>query len=342
MQYNELLTMLQEDFATRVPAYKARVKDRLADIVDRHRLVMTNRSGLLAPNRSGLLAPNRSGLLATNRSGLLATSSSGLAPGKLGEALIYVTATEGKRLRPLLSYAAAEWLEVPPQVADYPAVAVELIHTYSLIHDDLMDQDTLRRGRPTVHQEFDEPTAILLGDALQALAFEFLSHADMAPEIVVAWIKELAAGTGMPGMILGQAMDIEGESRSFELAELEAMHHKKSGALITASLVMPALATAGMSATTLDCLRRFGQHLGLAFQIRDDILDYEATTAQLGKPQGSDLRNHKSTFVSLVGLAESRSRMYTALAQAKAALATLGGGTEAMHWLAEYMVSRTH
>ena len=286
MQYNELLTMLQDDFATRIPAYKARVKERLAGCIDSHRL----------------------------------------APGKLGEALTYTTSTEGKRLRPLLSYAAAEWLEVPPQVADYPAVAVELIHTYSLIHDDLMDQDALRRGRPTVHQKFDAPTAILLGDALQTLAFDFLSQAEMPPEIILAWIKELARGAGMTGMILGQAMDLEGESRSLELAELEAMHQRKSGALITASLVMPALATAGMSASRLDGLRRFGQHLGLAFQIRDDILDYEATTAQLGKPQGSDLRNHKSTFVSLVGLAESRSRMYASLAQAKADLARLGGG----------------
>ncbi len=294
--------MLQDDFAARLPAYKGRVKKMLETFIE----------------------------------------AQNLEPGRLRDALIYAVSSDGKRIRPLLTYATAELLEIPAQVADYPATAVELIHAYSLIHDDLMDKDDLRRGKPTVHQRFDEPTAILLGDALQTLAFELLSQAEVAPDLVVAWTRQLAKAAGATGMIQGQAMDIEGESRPFVLEELETMHRKKSGSLIAASIMLPALARETLSEQTLSRLSSFGQHIGLAFQIRDDLLDIEATTAQLGKPRGSDLRNEKSTFVSLLGLEASRSRMYESLTRAETVLDELGAGAAGLRWLSGYITARTH
>ena len=261
--------------------------------------------------------------------------------GNLANAIHYAVKTEGKRIRPLLAYATAELLEVPVDVATYPAAAVELIHTYSLVHDDLpaMDDDDLRRGRPTVHKQFDEATAILVGDALNTYAFELLTGADVSPDVIVNWTRCLAGAAGARGMIGGQATDLEGESRTLTLSELEAMHRRKSGALIEASMEMIAQASNGED-STCSKLALFGHHIGLAFQIRDDILDVEATTETLGKPQGSDASNNKSTFVSLLGLNEARVRMGEELNQAEDALSSIGSGVEGLTWLSRYITER--
>ncbi len=300
--------MTEDDFASRIPAYRARVQGVMARFI----------------------------------------AARNTQPGKLADAISYTVSSDGKRIRPLLTYATAELLEVPAEVADYPAAAIELIHTYSLVHDDVpaMDNADLRRGRPTVHQQFDEATAILVGDALQTFAFELLSHAVAPPDIIVAWTRRLAEAAGATGMVLGQAIDIEGESRPLALQELEAMHRGKTGALITASLVLPALASDPLPDQTLSQLARFGHHIGLAFQIRDDILDVEVTTAQLGKPSGSDARNEKSTFATLLGVRESRSRMYQSLASADTALdaleQALGKGADGLRWLSRYITEREY
>lgn len=259
-----------------------------------------------------------------------------------GEALQYAASTDGKRIRPLLVYATAELLSVREEVADYPAAAIELIHTYSLVHDDLpaMDNDELRRGKPTVHKAYDEATAILVGDALLTHAFELLADAPVEPEVLRQWIRLLAGAAGASGMILGQSIDLEGERRPLTLGELENMHRKKTGALIEASLrVLPVL----LNDTAVDsALASFAGHIGLAFQIRDDLLDVEATTETLGKPQGSDVINNKSTFVSLLGREAARRRMNAEYAAALAALSNLGDRAGSLRWLAAYIVQREY
>ena len=260
--------------------------------------------------------------------------------GKLTEAIRYAAATDGKRIRPLLSYATADLLNVPYAVADIPAAALELLHTYSLVHDDLpaMDDDDLRRGIPTVHKAYDEATAILVGDALHTLAFELLVTGAEYRDIAVGWVQELAKAAGPLGMIQGQATDLEGETRMLNLDELEAMHRKKSGALIEASMVMVAQAAIDEPAALR--LSEFSHHIGLAFQICDDVLDIESTTEQLGKPRESDIAKNKSTFVSLLGMNEAKLRMHEEYEQARSVLADLDGDTSGLVWLAEYIVER--
>ena len=275
---------------------------------------------------------------------------------KLAQAISYAVNARGKRIRPLLAYATAELLGITPAIADYPAAAVELIHTCSLVHDDLpaMDNDDLRRGRPAVHKQFDEATAILVGDALFLLPFALLTEADVAPDVILAWVRHLAIAAGVQGFIQGQAMDLEGEGSTLALDELEATHRAKSGALISASMILTAMAQGGFSGhrlkgqpeqesnhQTLQRLTLFGHHLGLAFQIQDDILDVQGTTAQLGKPQGSDVRNDKSTFVSLLGVDGARERMYESLASAEAALDEWGDRANGLRWLARYITERS-
>ena len=265
------------------------------------------------------------------------------ASGRLAEAIRYAIATEGKRIRPLLCYAVADLLDVPLEVADIPAVAIELTHVYSLVHDDLpaMDDDDLRRGKPTLHKVFDEATGILVGDALQTLAFETLATAGDVPAACrVEWVSILARAAGASGMIRGQAIDLEGETRSLGLDELEQMHRGKTGALIEASLQM--VVAAADNRASGDDLGAFGRHIGLAFQVRDDILDVEASTATLGKPAGSDEASDKSTFVSILGLDEARLRMDDELAAARQALARLEGAADGLHWIADYIVARSY
>ena len=263
---------------------------------------------------------------------------------KLTTAIRYATNTGGKRIRALLSYATAEALALPFDLADSPAAAIELMHTYSLVHDDLpaMDNGELRRGEPTLHRKFDEATAILVGDALLTYAFELLAEADVHHQLRVQWIARLASAGGARGMINGQAIDLEGETRRLTLGELESMHRQKSGALIEASIDM--VAAAG-DPELRDCLKGFGHHIGLAFQIRDDLLDVEGSTEELGKPQGSDSENNKSTFVSLLGPEGARAYMQKELAAAKGRLSMLEQNTKqpanGLYWIADYIVSRT-
>ncbi len=262
-----------------------------------------------------------------------------LPPHTLGEAIHYAVKTEGKRIRALLAYATAEALHVPVAMADYPAAAIELLHNYSLVHDDLpaMDDDDLRRGLPTVHCQYDEATAILVGDALLTYAFELLASANVAADTRLRWVTQLAMAGGATGMISGQAIDLEGEQRELTLQELTAMHRQKTGALIEASISMVA-AAAGDEAS--EALAGFGHHIGLAFQIRDDLLDVEGSTQALGKPQGSDRDSNKSTFVSLLGADAARASMHDELQLAKQRLDGLNGPAEGLHWLADYIVGR--
>ena len=267
--------------------------------------------------------------------------------GQFGDAVNYAIATDGKRVRPLIVYATAELLGVPPAIADHPAAAIELVHIYSLVHDDLpaMDDDDLRRGEPTVHKQFDEATGILVGDALLTFAFELLAESGVEPSVVVEWVRLLSRAAGANGMIAGQSKDLEGETCVLALDELEQMHRQKSGALIETSLSMVSsevvtvmMGTRGNEAARL---QGFGHHIGLAFQIRDDLLDVEGTTEQIGKPQGSDAASNKSTFASLLGLETARNRMQQELAAAQHQLAYFGERAEGLNWIAEYIVSRS-
>jgi len=267
--------------------------------------------------------------------------------GRLGDAVNYALATEGKRIRPLIVYATAELLDVPSAVADFPAAAIELVHLYSLVHDDLpaMDDDDLRRGVPTVHKQFDEATAVLVGDALLTFAFELLAESGVAPSLIVEWVRLLSRAAGANGMIAGQATDLKGETCVLALDELEQMHRQKSGALIETSLSMISsqvvTAVTGTGNNEAHRLEGFGHHIGLAFQIRDDLLDVEGTTEQIGKPQGSDVASNKSTFVSLLGLEQARNRMQQELVAARQQLTCFGERAEGLNWIAEYIVSRS-
>ncbi|MBS3896903.1 polyprenyl synthetase family protein [Silanimonas sp.] len=250
------------------------------------------------------------------------------APEALHAAMRYAVLGQGKRLRPLLVYAAAEAVAGPgpePMAAlDHAAAAIELVHAYSLVHDDLpaMDDDALRRGRPTVHIAFDEATAILAGDALQSAAFEVLAAAPAAPERVVAALRELARAAGASGMCGGQAIDMAMTGRMQSVDALAAMHRKKTGALIEAAVVMGGLLR-GADEAQLVALRRIGTLLGLGFQIKDDLLDAEADSMTLGKTAGKDAAQGKSTYVTLLGLEGARGRLEAVASELDEALTLL-------------------
>ncbi|MFN2300938.1 MAG: polyprenyl synthetase family protein [Gammaproteobacteria bacterium] len=262
-----------------------------------------------------------------------------VSPARLHQAMRYAVLGGGKRVRPLLIYATGETLGIPAAQLDSAAAAVEMIHAYSLIHDDLpaMDDDDLRRGRPTCHRAFDEATAILAGDALQALALEVL-----AADAHLTMVGLLARASGSRGMAGGQALDLDAEGQLLTLEELEAVHALKTGALIVASVLLAADAAADLAPEHRDALARFGTAIGLAFQIRDDILDVEGDTAVLGKQQGADARLAKSTFPALLGLDGAKRRVEEAKADALAALAPFGDDAEPLRWLASYIVDRNH
>jgi farnesyl diphosphate synthase len=270
-------------------------------------------------------------------------------PVRLHEAMRYATLGAGKRVRPLLVYGAGACCGAGRGDAalDSAALAVEFVHVYSLIHDDLpcMDDDVLRRGRPTVHVAFDEATAMLAGDALQAEAFRVLADAAIAAETRAALMGELAHAAGTAGMCGGQAIDLASTGRSLALAELESMHRKKTGALLLASVRMGALA-AGADAATLAALDRYGRAIGLAFQIVDDVLDVEGTSEVLGKTAGKDARQNKPTYVSVLGLEAARQRAERLRHEALEALAALGsasrgGRTLRLRQLADFIVLRS-
>jgi len=266
-------------------------------------------------------------------------------PQRLHQAMRYAVLGGGKRLRPLLIYAAGETLGVPPERLDGPAAAVECIHAYSLIHDDLpaMDDDDLRRGRPTCHKAFDEATAILAGDALQVLAFLILAEDPAmaaAPAARVEMLKSVALASGSLGMAGGQAMDLAAAGRPLELAELELMHIHKTGALIRASVLLAAQSLPGLPTDKHKALDHYAKCVGLAFQIRDDILDVEGETATLGKRAGADSALNKPTYPSVLGLERSKRRALELKDDALESLAPFGEAAVPLRWLAEYIVSR--
>jgi geranylgeranyl pyrophosphate synthase len=265
-------------------------------------------------------------------------------PPRLHEAMRYA-ADGGKRLRPLLIYATGEVLDVPARALDPAAAAVELIHAYSLVHDDLpsMDNDDLRRGRPTVHRQFDEAMAILAGDAMQALAFYALTHdveAGLDPRQRLRMIELLADASGSRGMAGGQAIDLEATGKQLSVAELEAMHIHKTGALIRASVLMACYAGAPLDSGHLDLLDRYGKSLGLAFQIQDDILDIEGDTGETGKNTGKDHNRNKPTYPSVMGMPAAKARARELFERARTAVEPFGEKAAPLLWLAEHIEGR--
>ena len=264
-------------------------------------------------------------------------------PDTLRQAMRHAVLAGGKRLRPLLVHAAGAAVGADEESLHAPAIAVELVHAFSLVHDDLpaMDDDALRRGQPTVHVAFDEATAILAGDALQALAFSVLARADADAELRVAWLATLADATGGAGMCGGQALDMAATGKRLQFAELERLHSLKTGALIRAAVRMGALAGTS-DAATLARLDEFASALGLAFQVRDDILDIEGDSAQLGKTAGKDRAQEKSTYPALLGLEASRALLAALPQKTEAALEPLGKNADGLRRLAEFAVARAN
>jgi farnesyl diphosphate synthase len=262
-------------------------------------------------------------------------------PKRLHEAMRYAVLDGGKRVRPLLLYAAGELAGAAPAALDAAALAVEYVHVYSLIHDDLpcMDDDVLRRGKPTVHVAFDEATAMLAGDALQAEAFKVLADAPLAPEQATAVMRELAHAAATEGMCGGQAIDLAAVGRSLTVDELERMHRMKTGALLCASVRMGALAGRAV-AVLLQAVDRYGRAIGLAFQIVDDVLDVEGASADLGKTSGKDAVAGKPTYPALFGLAQSKTLAADAVARADAALAGAGLAASHLPAIARWIVER--
>jgi geranylgeranyl pyrophosphate synthase len=266
-------------------------------------------------------------------------------PTRLHQAMRYAALGGGKRVRPMLVYATGEAVGVEPQELDGVASAIEVIHAYSLIHDDLpaMDNDDLRRGRPTCHRAFDEATAILAGDALQALAFYILAHDPTiraAANTRLAMIENLALSCGSRGMAGGQAIDLASVGRILGIAELEDMHIHKTGALIRSSVRLAAMSLPGISDTLLECLDHYGKCVGLAFQIRDDILDVEGDTEVIGKAQGADSALSKPTYPSLLGLEGAKRRATDLHEEALRTLEPLGHRADTLRDISRYIVER--
>lgn len=269
--------------------------------------------------------------------------SASTKPSRLHEAMRYSVLNGGKRVRPLLVYAVGECLQVDKQLLDAPAVAIELIHAFSLVHDDLpaMDNDDLRRGKPTVHKQFDEATAILAADALQPLAFSVLAELEGAPQNAsIELVQLVAAACGSTGMTGGQSIDLDAEGKALSVDELEYMYALKTGALLHAAIIAPGLLCADLQAADYDALDQFGRDVGILFQIKDDILDVEGETAVIGKPAGSDESLNKATYPALFGIEASKRRCDELLAQALHRIEHFGDSAAALAWLARYIVSR--
>ncbi|MDQ2694304.1 MAG: (2E,6E)-farnesyl diphosphate synthase [Pseudomonadota bacterium] len=266
-------------------------------------------------------------------------------PARLHQAMRYGVLGGGKRVRPVLVYAGGAAVDVPLEHLDDPACAVEFIHAYSLIHDDLpaMDDDDLRRGRPTCHKAFDEATAILAGDALQALAFQVLAQEpERAPPVRLKLVDTLARAAGSRGMVGGQAIDLAAVGRDLNQAELENMHIHKTGALIRASVLLGALSQPAIAADALERLDHYAKCIGLAFQIRDDILDVIGDTRTLGKTQGADRAHNKPTYPALLGLEGARAHAKTLVEEALDTLLPLGTKADTLRWIASYIVERSY
>lgn len=266
-------------------------------------------------------------------------------PTQLRAAMRYSLFNGGKRVRPILAYAAA--LAIDPNInlnlIDPIAAALECLHSYSLVHDDLpaMDDDNLRRGKPTCHIAFTEATAILAGDGLQTLAFDLLTQSDLPSQIQIQLIRQLTRGSGVEGMVLGQAIDLAAVDHQLNLAQLETMHRYKTGALIRASVAMGAIC-AGAKENQLAALDDYAGAIGLAFQVQDDILDVTSDTATLGKQQGADIARNKPTYVSLLGLDAAKTKAAELHRQAINALTGFGESAAPLRQLASYIVERSN
>ena len=264
---------------------------------------------------------------------------------QLFAAMRYSVFNGGKRIRPALCFAAAEAIADSDRNTAKVAAALEMVHAYSLIHDDLpaMDDDDLRRGKPTCHIQFDEATAILAGDALQCLAFEQLTQlSDLPAEVSLKLVAMLANYGGCNGMVTGQAIDLAATGNLLELEQLKQMHALKTGALIEASILMGALATHQAGPEQLAALKEFAQAIGLAFQIQDDILDVESSTEQLGKQQGSDRSNGKSTYTSILGVEAARSQAADLYQHSMACLEPFGERAGSLRSIASFIVNRAY
>ena len=268
-------------------------------------------------------------------------------PARLHQAMRYAVLGGGKRVRPVLVFAAGAAVGAPDARLDAPACALELIHAYSLVHDDLpaMDDDDLRRGRPSCHKAFDEATAILAGDALQTLAFQVLAQApklDVGAAVRLRMIATLALASGSRGMAGGQAIDLAAVGRELDIAQLEDMHIHKTGALIRASVLLGALCAAELDEARLEHLDHYAKCIGLAFQIQDDILDVVGDTALLGKTAGADTARAKPTYPALLGLDGARQRAGELLDEAHAALTGFGPEAAPLRGVADYIVQRRY
>jgi len=270
-----------------------------------------------------------------------------ILPQTLHQAMRYSVLDGGKRTRPLLTYATGQALGLSEDQLDAQACAVEFIHVYSLIHDDLpaMDNDDLRRGKPTCHKAYDEATAILAGDALQALAFDILANdpaIQAGAEARVKMIAALTRASGSQGMVGGQAIDLGSVGRKLTLPELENMHIHKTGALIRASVNLASLSKPDLDAEVAKKLDHYAKCIGLSFQVKDDILDVESDTATLGKTQGKDVDNDKPTYPALLGMAGAKEKAQELHEQAVASLAGFGSEADLLRDLSLYIIERTH
>lgn len=270
-----------------------------------------------------------------------------ILPQKLHQAMRYCTLDGGKRMRPMLAYCTGKTLGIAPEFLDGIACAVEFIHVYSLIHDDLpaMDDDDLRRGKPTCHVAFDEATAILAGDALQALAFEVLAHdpsIQATPENRLKMITTLTKASGSQGMVGGQAIDLQSVGLQLNLPELENMHIHKTGALIRASVTMASLVKPDLDPVIASRLDNYAKCIGLSFQVKDDILDEESDTATLGKTQGKDKDNNKPTYPALLGLAGAKQKALELHEKALENLSIFGNEADLLRDLSLYIIQRDH
>jgi len=264
-------------------------------------------------------------------------------PHTLHEAMRYVTLGGGKRLRPLLVLAASELGDADQNAVEQAMAAIEMVHVYSLVHDDMpaMDNDSLRRGKPTCHVKYDEATALLVGDALQTQAFDVLSRPTGLPaEHQIAMLSTLAKASGSLGMAGGQAIDLANVGKAMNQAQLEQMHSLKTGALIRAAVVLGALACPDLDSDDVRTLDNYAAKLGLAFQIIDDVLDCEADTATLGKTAGKDSDNDKPTYVKLMGLQTARAYAETLTAEAAALLEPFGAKALRLNQLAQFVTAR--
>lgn len=263
----------------------------------------------------------------------------------LQEAMLYSLFNGGKRVRPALVYIVNKMLGGSMEQANSAAAAIECVHSYSLVHDDLpaMDDDDLRRGKPTCHIAFDEPTAILVGDALQCLAFELISEdKNLSADIRLRLIQLLSKASGHQGMVVGQAYDLRNVGKPLTLEQLEAMHQHKTGALLNCAVLMGAVVSGNVSDSQLTQLEQYSAAIGLAFQVQDDILDIEGDASVIGKPQGSDLEKDKPTYPALLGLEGAKLKLQQLHEKAITALEPFGESAVELRALADFIVQRDH